>query len=71
MGIRFVSRKTIRRRVNAIEIPILSALAKIIEASPAGDMTFLMTEWGKPFTANGFGGWFRDRWTVVCDPRHR
>ncbi|MGA7427635.1 MAG: tyrosine-type recombinase/integrase, partial [Rhodoplanes sp.] len=21
------------------------------------------TEWGKPFTANGFGGWFRDR----CD----
>ncbi|WP_198164349.1 tyrosine-type recombinase/integrase [Bradyrhizobium jicamae] len=24
-------------------------------------MTFLMTEYGKPFAANGFGNWFRDR----------
>ena len=24
-------------------------------------MTFLMTEWGKPFTSNGFGNWFRDQ----------
>ena len=26
-------------------------------------MTFLLTEWGKPFTGNGFGNWFRDQ----CD----
>jgi hypothetical protein len=26
-------------------------------------MTYLVTEFGKPFTANGFGNWFRDR----CD----
>ncbi|MGO8919709.1 MAG: hypothetical protein ACLQJR_27735 [Stellaceae bacterium] len=26
-------------------------------------MTFLQTEYGKPFTAAGFGNWFRDR----CD----
>jgi hypothetical protein len=26
-------------------------------------MTFLETEYGKPFTAAGFGNWFRDR----CD----
>src|SRR3546814_13065565 len=26
-------------------------------------MTFLVTEYGKPFTANGFGNWMRDR----CD----
>jgi hypothetical protein len=55
--------KTRRKKVHAIEIPILPDLAAIIEASRAGDMTFLMTEWGKPFTANGFGGWFRAR----CD----
>jgi hypothetical protein len=28
-----------------------------------GDLTFLVTKHGKPFTANGFGNWFRDR----CD----
>ena len=26
-------------------------------------MTFLVTDYGKPFTAAGFGGWFRER----CD----
>ena len=61
--IRFVPLKTRRKKMHAIEIPIVPELAAIIEASPTGDLTFLTTEWGKPFTANGFGGWFRDR----CD----
>jgi len=61
--IRFVPLKTRRKKMHAIEIPIVAELAAIIEASPTGDLTFLTTEWGKPFTANGFGGWFRDR----CD----
>ena len=26
-----------------------------------GDLTFLVTEQGKPFTVNGIGNWFRDR----------
>jgi site-specific recombinase XerD len=34
-----------------------------LDASPCGDLTFLVTEFGKPFTANGFGNWFRAR----CD----
>ena len=59
--IRFVPAKTRNSKMRAVEIPIFLELARIIEASPAGNMTFLMTEWGKPFTANGFGGWFRDR----------
>jgi integrase len=61
--IRFVPLKTRRKKMHAIEIPILPELARIIGASPTGNLTFLMTEWGKPFTANGFGGWFRAR----CD----
>jgi integrase len=61
--IRFVPLKTRRKKMHAIEIPILPELATIIDASPTGDLTFLITEWGRPFTANGFGGWFRDR----CD----
>ena len=38
-------------------IPELDA---IIATAPA-NMTFLVTEFGKPFTAAGFGNWFRDR----------
>jgi integrase len=59
--IRFVPIKTRRSKMQAIEIPILPELARIIEACPSGALTFLVTERGKPFTANGFGNWFRDR----------
>jgi integrase len=52
-----------RRRRVMLEIPVLPELAKIIEAGPCGEMTLLVTEYGQPFTANGFGNWFRDR----CD----
>jgi integrase len=39
--------------------PILDEVAQL----PAGQSHWLLTEYGKAFTANGFGGWFRDR----CD----
>jgi hypothetical protein len=29
--------------------------------SKRGDLTFLVNEWGRPFTDAGFGNWFRDR----------
>jgi integrase len=46
------------------EIPILPQLVAEIDRIPASNhMTFLVTQQGKPFTAAGFGGWFRDR----CD----
>lgn len=41
-------------------IPIFQELREIIEAGPVGDLTYLVTEFGKPFTANGFGNKFRD-----------
>ena len=44
-------------------IPILPQLRAIIEATPSGHMTYLVTEFGKPYTAGGFGNWFRRR----CD----
>jgi integrase len=34
-----------------------AALASV----PRTNLTFLVTEWGRPFTAAGFGNWFRDR----------
>jgi integrase len=38
-------------------IPIHDALAPMIAG--IGNLTFLTTERGKPFTVGGFGGWFR------------
>jgi integrase len=34
-----------------------AALASV----PRTNLTFLVTEWGRPFTSPGFGNWFRDR----------
>ncbi|WP_177228124.1 tyrosine-type recombinase/integrase [Hyphomicrobium facile] len=38
-------------------------MQRIINTSPTGDLNFLVTEYGKPFSAAGFGNWFRER----CD----
>lgn len=42
-------------------IPIPPELEQIIAATPSGQMTFLVTEFGKPFTAAGFGNYFREQ----------
>lgn len=44
-----------------MQIPILSSLRRSLDASPTGDLTYIVTEFGKPFTSNGFGNWFRKR----------
>ncbi|SLN77258.1 tyrosine-type recombinase/integrase [Oceanibacterium hippocampi] len=46
-----------------LSLPVLPELQAVIDASPTGDLAFLVTGFGKPFTANGFGNWFRRR----CD----
>lgn len=61
--IRFVPRKTRYKRSTLVEIPIVPELARILAATPTGELTFLETEYGRAFTAAGFGGWFRKR----CD----
>ena len=42
-------------------IPVHPALAAIIAETPAGNLTFLVTDQGKPYSAAGFGNWFRDQ----------
>jgi integrase len=44
-----------------LRIPVHTDLLTILDATPSGNMAFLMTGLGKPFTASGFGGWFRTR----------
>ena len=47
-----------------LEIPVHPKLREIIEATPTvGVKTFLVTHFGKPYTAPGFGNWFRK----LCD----
>jgi integrase len=41
-------------------IPVAPELAAAIEAGPSGNLTFLMTRTGAPFSAAGFGNHFRD-----------
>ena len=44
-----------------LKIPFHPKLATAIGNRPRTNMTFLLTELGAPFTAAGFGNWFRDR----------
>ena len=54
----------------AFDVPVLPPLQEAIDAMPAGDnLTFLVTAHGKPFTAAGFGNWFRDRCNEAGLPR--
>jgi integrase len=47
-----------------MNIPVAAPLAASIAATPMiGVKTYLVTEYGRPFTPAGFGNWFRDR----CD----
>ena len=53
-----------------LAIPIHPALQAVLDATPSEHLTFLVTEYGKPFTAAGFGNWFRDQCDAAGLPKH-
>ena len=57
----FTQHKGRNRKPKRLTLPILPALQRIIDTTACGDLTFLVNEWGRPFTDAGFGNWFRDR----------
>ena len=59
--LRFTRFKGRRRKPVHMALPMLPALRDIIDRSPCGDLTFLVTQFGKPFSVAGFGNWCRDR----------
>lgn len=59
--LKFKPLKTLQTSGTVVDIPILPELQRAIDAGPCGEMTFLVTEFGRPFSSNGFGNWFRDR----------
>jgi len=52
--------KTGKRLILPIAAPLANAIAAM---PPSNAMCFIVTEWGKPFSVKGFGGWFREQ----CD----
>ena len=60
-AIKFTQFKGRNRNPRELELPILPALQRIIDASPTGELIFLVNDLGRPFTDAGFGNWFRDR----------
>jgi integrase len=57
----FTQHKGRNRKPKRLTLPILPALQRIINNTTCGDLTFLVNDWGRPFTDAGFGNWFRDR----------
>lgn len=56
----FTQHKGRNRKPKKLILPILLALQSIIDASPCGDLTFLVNDLGRSFTDAGFGNKFRD-----------
>lgn len=43
-----------------LDVPVHPALERSLEAVPPGQMMFIVTAQGEPFTAKGFGNWFSE-----------
>ncbi|MCA0200361.1 MAG: tyrosine-type recombinase/integrase [Proteobacteria bacterium] len=52
-----------------VEIPVHPELQAVLDATPSEHLTFLVTDYGKPFTAAGFGNLFRDWCTQAGLPQ--
>ena len=62
-ALQFTQQKNRRRKPVSLILPLHPELEQVIAATPSTGPTFLVTEFGKPFTSNGFGNRFR-KW---CD----
>ncbi|WP_244427733.1 tyrosine-type recombinase/integrase [Sinorhizobium fredii] len=58
--LRFTSWKNRNRNPAVIEVPITPELFNALQNTPTGDLTYLVTEYGRPFTAKGLGNKIRE-----------
>jgi len=60
-----VTGDSIAVRQEKTKTPLVLELHPVLKAAlasvPRTNLTFLVTEWGAPFTSAGFGNWFRDQ----------
>jgi integrase len=57
----FTQEKNRKRKPQKVEMPMPASLTAAIEAcpSPPESLTFLVNEWGRPFSKRSFNTWFR------------
>jgi integrase len=53
-----------------LAIPVHPELQRVLDATPSEHLTYLTTAYGKPFTAAGFGNWFREQCDAAGLPKH-
>jgi integrase/recombinase XerD len=58
--LRYVQAKNEHRKPISVDVPVFPDLAEAIAALPSSQLTFLVTEYGKPFSTAGFGNRFRE-----------
>lgn len=68
--LKFTQHKNRNRKPITLALPMVPALQAIMAATPLGEETFLVTEYGRPFTAKGFGskmrGWCDEADLPLC-----
>jgi integrase len=54
---------SVRQQKTGVElaIPLHPDLLELLSETPRDNLTFLTTQFGQPFTSNGFGNWFREQ----------
>lgn len=67
--ISFTQSKGGNKERQRVTIPILKPLADAINTPVAGEMTFLMNAWGRPYSSKGFGAKFKT-WTTEAEIEH-
>jgi len=55
----FTQHKNRERKPVHMSLPIFPELREILDVSPTGDLTYLVTQYGRPFKNESFGNWFR------------
>lgn len=58
--LKYTQAKNEHRSPVSLDIPVHPDLAAVLTAQPARHLTYLVTEYGKPFSVAGFGNRFRD-----------
>lgn len=57
-----------KNKVMVEGVPVLPELAAALAAMAERTLTFLVTDYGKPYTVAGFGNWFRDQCNAAGVP---
>ncbi|HEV2629431.1 MAG TPA: tyrosine-type recombinase/integrase [Pseudolabrys sp.] len=65
----FTQHKNRNRKPKRLTLTILPVLQEVIDASPCGDLTFLVTDFGRAFTDAGFGNKMRE-WCDQAELAH-